>query len=90
MTLYNGHCFLHQRSAINEPTWTGHSGAAGAPAPAQPRRFGNTVNPALRAALRAQQERRSRDEGNGDGLADAAPDDSRRFGADGVRGTACV
>jgi len=72
-----------QRSAINEPTWTGHHGTAGGPAPAQPRRFGNTVNPALRAALRAQQERR---EGDADGKddSDRPATSGRRFGSDGV------
>lgn len=41
-----------QRSAINEPTWTGHSGAAGAPTAATPRpRFGAAANPALRRQL---------------------------------------
>ena len=44
---------LLQRSAINEPTWTGHSGAAGAPAAAaSPRpRFGAAANPAIRRHL---------------------------------------
>lgn len=41
-----------QRSAINEPTWTGHSGAAGAPTAAAARpRFGAAANPALRRQL---------------------------------------
>ncbi len=47
-----GQCGLLQRAAINEPTWTGHSGAAGAPA-ARPR-FGTAVNPALRDRLAPQ------------------------------------
>jgi hypothetical protein len=46
------------------------------------------VNPALRAALRAQQERRSRDDGDG-GAGEASADDSRCFGADGVRSNDC-
>ena len=77
------HCGALQRSAINEPTWTGHHGTAGGPAAAQPRRFGNTVNPALRAALGAQQERREGDDGGKDD-SDRPAASGRRFGSDGV------
>ena len=72
-----------QRSAINEPTWTGHHGTAGGPAAAQPRRFGNTVNPALRAAMAAQQERQERGDGADEGEKTAAI--GRRFNTAGVR-----
>ena len=71
-----------QRSAINQPTWTGHSGAAGAPPVAAPRRFGTTVNPALRAALNAQQQA----SGSGDGASAGAGGPPPRFGAGGMVG----
>ena len=79
-----------QRSAINEPTWTGHHGTAGGPAPAAPRRFGNTVNPALRAALRAQQERQREGGEGGHDDSDRPAASGRRFGSDGVCKAALV
>lgn len=89
------------QAPINQPTWTGRSGLAGAPgaaAAAQPQRFGRAVNPRLQRALTAaepasqqQQQQQPLAPGpavNGAVPAAAAqpPQPARRFGSGALAG----
>lgn len=96
------HFWCIQRSAINEPTWTGHSGAAGAPRAAAPRpRFGVAANPAIRRQLASpgstgsQQSASAVDgtassEASGRGSPGINSPGQSRFGATGIAGVSGV